>query len=274
MRVYDNAPANYHDELASWFPSWYQQVLEMDALWQTWGALLDQLQADIMRVLNNNFLVSCDEDTIHMWEDFLNITIVKPRDLENRRRFIMMHFGGFGKCSATKIKSVIKQYTGSDSTVTFERYDAEGNHWLNIQMERGDMETLYVGDVQFVLDKIIPAHILHSLKTVQEANIRSSVSISRYRYTYSPTGVRPETATLGAALGLVETYKTEQSEFIHEYPQTNQSSVAGVHPETATLGRGLELTEASQTGVSIYPVEYSPASDNTASGTLPGSLEL
>lgn len=233
MRVYDNAPTNYHDELAGWFPSWYRQVVEMDALWHTWGILLDQLQTDILRVLNNNFLLSCDESMVEVWEDFLNIAIVKTRDLESRRRFIMMHFGGFGKCSASKIKTVIKQYAGSNSTVTFEKYD-DGNCWLNIQMERGDMETLYVGDVQYILNKIIPAHILHSLKTVQHANIRSITSISRYVYTYTPTGVRPETSTLGAGIDLIETYDTAHGDFVYENPQTGEIDVAGVYPETST----------------------------------------
>lgn len=235
MRLYDNAPNNYHDELASWFPAWYRQVLEMDALWNTWGIMLDKLQADILRVLNNSFLLRCDEETIEMWEEFLGITMVSPRDLENRRRFIMMHFGGFGKCSATKIKGIIKQYTGSDSTVCFERYDETGNHWLNIRMERGDVEMLYVGDVQFVLDKIIPAHIPHSLRTFEERNIRSKTNIKRYRYEYMPAGVRPDTATVGRALNLVEATKTGVSDYLHEFPHTGENAVAGTIPGSLPL---------------------------------------
>ena len=88
MRLYDNAPGNYHDELASWFPAWYRQVLEMDALWNTWGILLDKLQADILQVLDNNFLLHCDESTIEMWEEFLGITLVSPRDLEIGRAHV------------------------------------------------------------------------------------------------------------------------------------------------------------------------------------------
>ena len=235
MRVYDNAPTSYHEELASWFPAWYRQVLEMDALWNTWGILLDRLQADILQVLENYFLVSCDEATIDMWEDFLGITITSPRDLENRRRFIMMHFGGFGKCSATKIKGIIKQYTGSDSTMTFEDYDAEGNQWLNIQMERGDVETLYVGDVQFVLEKIIPAHIPHSLRTFDEHDVRSKVNITRYRYEYTQTGTRPDTATIGRILELTDAAQTGLSSYPHEFPQTGADAVAGTIPGSLPL---------------------------------------
>lgn len=274
IRVYDIAPKSYHDELASWFPAWYRNVLEMDALWQTWGALLDQLQADILRVLNNNFLLHCDEETIKMWEDFLGITMASPRNLENRRRFVMMHFGGFGKCSATKIQGIIKQYTGSKSTVSFEPMDDDGNHWLNVQMERGDAETLYVGDVQFILDKIIPAHLPHSLRTLEQRNIHSTTSIRRYRYEYMPTGVRPETATVGAALNLAEIYKTHNAEYLHEHNPAGGGSVSGTYPETGTLGRAVELTEATQTGLDAYAYEFPQSSENVTSGTIPGTLPL
>ncbi len=274
MRLYDNSPTSYHDELASWFPAWYRDVREMDAIWHTWGILLDQLKADILQVLKNYFLLTCDEETIEMWEEFLNITLASPRDLENRRRFIMMHFGGFGKCSAEKIKGIIKQYTGSESTVTFETVDEEGNHWLNIQMERGDVETLYVGDVQFVLDKIIPAHIPHSLRTFEDRNIRSSTNITRYKYEYAPTGVRPDTSTLGKAIRLTETYLTGTGEYLHEPPRTGEVEVAGVYPDTATIGHTLDLTEATQTGVTAYPHEFPQTGDNAVAGTIPGSLPL
>jgi len=159
MRVYDNAPDNYHDELASWFPQWYRGVLEMDALWHTWGILLDNLQADIKRALDNYFLVSCDEETIEFWEQFINTDLKILHSLEYRRRYIMTHFSGFGKCSASQIKSIIKQYTGYGATVRYEECDAEGNHHLIVVMENGETEDEYLHDLQIIIEKVIPAHI-------------------------------------------------------------------------------------------------------------------
>ena len=159
MRIYDNSPTNYHDELASWFPSWYARVREMDALWYTWGKLLDQLQKDIKHALDNCFLVSCDKDTIEFWEDFMGINFLIEHPLEYRRRYIMTHFSGFGKCSASQIKNIIKQYTDSGSSVSFEPCDEDGNHELIILMENGEIENTYLTDLQSILEKVIPAHI-------------------------------------------------------------------------------------------------------------------
>lgn len=159
MRIHENAPTNWHDELASWFPSWYQDVKEMDALWHTWGVLLDQLQKDIQHVLDNYFLMRCDEETIEFWEEFMGIKLAIQHTIEYRRRYIMTHFSGFGKCSATQIKNIIKQYTGSGASVSFEKCDQAGNHELIILMENGDIENTYLADLQSILEKVIPAHI-------------------------------------------------------------------------------------------------------------------
>ena len=159
MRIHDNAPTNWHDELASWFPSWYQDVKEMDALWHTWCVLLDQLQKDIQHVLDNFFLNKCDEETIEFWEEFMKIKFAVPHTLEYRRRYIMTHFSGFGKCSATQIKNIIRQYTGSGASVSFEPCDEDGNHELIILMENGEIENTYLTDLQSILEKVIPAHI-------------------------------------------------------------------------------------------------------------------
>ena len=34
MRLYDNAYPSTYEEIKTWYPAWYRDVLEMDALWQ------------------------------------------------------------------------------------------------------------------------------------------------------------------------------------------------------------------------------------------------
>ena len=194
MRIHDNAPASWHDEMARWFPAWYQNIVEMDALWRTWGILLDQLQSDIQRVLDNYFIVSCDEETIEFWEAFMNIKLAIQHSLEYRRRYIMTHFSGFGKCSASQIKGIIKQYTGSGASVRFEKCDAAGNHELIILMENGEVERTYLEDLQTILEKVIPAHIPVTIRVNKEEGettayqsaavvvMRGSISVTAHNY--------------------------------------------------------------------------------------------
>ena len=194
MRIHDNMPTSYHDELASWFPTWYSRVPEMDALWQTWGALLDQLLKDIQQVLDNFFVGSCDEETIEFWEEFMNISMTVQHSLEYRRRYIMTHFSGFGKCSATQIKSTVKQYTGIGAIVRFEECDAAGNHQLVVIMENGEVEDEHLIELQTILEKIVPAHIPLTVRLPkQDGNITAhlSAAVTSLGGSMSVTAVRP-----------------------------------------------------------------------------------
>lgn len=222
MRIHDNSPASYHDELASWFPTWYSGVLEMDALWHTWGVLLDRLKDDIKRILDNYFLPSCDEATIEFWEEFMNVEFAVPHTLEYRRRYIMTHFSGFGKCSATQIKNICKQYTGYGAVVRFEKCDAEGNHQLIVVMENGDTEDMYLLDLQTILDKVIPAHIPLTVRLAkQEGETREAYVLA------AVTG-------LGGYISATATAPTSRDVSTALYPMVAITDISGSMNITAT----------------------------------------
>ena len=168
MRIEDNMPTSWHDEMASWFPDWYRNVREMDAVWYVWGKLLDELQKDMIQLLDNFFITRCDEETVKFWESFMHIKFAVEHTIEYRKRYIMTHFSGFGKCSATQIKNIIKQYTGSGSSVSFTPCDEDGNHELIIIMENGEVEQTYLADLQTILEKVIPAHIPVTIRVNKE----------------------------------------------------------------------------------------------------------
>ena len=137
MRFFDNAPTSWYEEMKSWFPRWYADIAEMDALWHTWGVLLDRLQVDIQHVLDNYFIASCDEDTIAFWEKFIGIHMESTLTLEQRRRFLITLFSGFGKCSKSKIQQLFRKLTGTDADVEFSVIDEQLNQalsvWVDIQ---------------------------------------------------------------------------------------------------------------------------------------------
>ena len=54
---------------------------------------------------------------------------------------------------------MIKSYTGASVDIKFEPFDEEGNNMLYIHFQRGDEPTLYMGDINLLLSKKIPAHI-------------------------------------------------------------------------------------------------------------------
>lgn len=274
MRIYDNAPESYYEELKSYFPAWYADVREMDAIWKVTGKMLTQAKNDIISMLDQAFITRCNMDTIADLENFFEIEFTSPRSDENRRRFLMALYAGFGHCSATKIKDVIRQYTGSEATVRFVPTDAEGNHTLYIDADRGDLETLYVADVRYILDKLIPAHIPNSLLIANRTNISSQVTISRCVYSHAQCGLTPQTATLGRDLSFGIDQRTGQESDIFHYAQADETAVSGLHPEVATLGRDMSVGIAENTASEAFVVEYAQASENAVCGACAASEPL
>lgn len=159
MRFFDNAPTRWYEELKSYFPRWYADVAEMDALWHTWGALLDQLQIDIQTVLDNYFITSCDEDTIEFWETFIGVRMGSNLTLEQRRRILMTLFAGFGKCSKSKIQQLFRRLTGTEADVEFSVIDDQDNQALQVWVDIENSENWNPGDVEFMLERVVPAHL-------------------------------------------------------------------------------------------------------------------
>lgn len=159
MRFFDNAPTSWYEELKSYFPRWYADIAEMDALWHTWGALLDHLQADIQTVLDNYFITSCDDETIEFWENFIGVRMGSNLSLEQRRRILMTLFAGFGKCSKSKIQQLFQKLTGTEADIEFSEIDAQHNQALQVWVDIENSANWNPVDVEFVLDRVVPAHI-------------------------------------------------------------------------------------------------------------------
>ena len=92
MRLYQKYfPGNY-DELITYYPKFYRDVLEMRAILEAHGAVLDELEDNIELVFFNNFIDTADEQTISDLEKFLDIKLNRSRSLEVRRRFVKSFF--------------------------------------------------------------------------------------------------------------------------------------------------------------------------------------
>ncbi|MDD3029887.1 MAG: DUF2313 domain-containing protein [Alphaproteobacteria bacterium] len=235
MRLYDNAPDSYHDELASYFPAWYSGILEMDAIWSITGDMLDELKQDILKVLNNTFVRECGIETIERLERYFGVKFDGPRSEAERRRFLMMMFTGFGKCSASSIKTMIREYTEAETEVTFRVSDTEGNHTLHIDVDRGDLEKFYPSDILTMLEKMIPAHIQYSMRTFFGTRIQANVTRTYWLFSYDQAGIQPDTSTLGRAQGMTASYNTDIGRYTYAPAAPSPNQAAGVIPNGLPL---------------------------------------
>lgn len=159
------------EELITYYPKFYRDVLEMRAILEAQGRLADGLEDSIEQVFANCFIDTADETTIRKLEEFLHLGLYKERSLEERRRLVKSLFVGSGKTSADMISEMIAAYTGARVTCAFEPFDEAGNNKLYIDFDRGTEKTLYMSDILSLIESRIPAHLAYRIAVCYTASI-------------------------------------------------------------------------------------------------------
>lgn len=250
--------SNY-DELITYYPKYYRDVLEMRAILEAEGKLADDIEDNIERVFNNCFIDTADEMTISKLEKFLCLGLYKQRSLEERRRLVKSFFVGNGKVSASMIGQMISAYTGAAVTCTFESFDEAGNNKLYIDFERGNESALYMSDILSLLEKKIPAHIEYRIAVVYSFPIGAGKVRKNYKYDYEMCGMKPETALLAEKHSLsTETVQTHTNSLKTYRASANEYNEAGKIPDTAVLANIKEADTAAGGLFASVDVDYIP----------------
>ena len=159
---YSNAFPSTYEELISYYPTFYRDVLEMRAILEAEGRLLDSQIESFNTVIDNCFIDTADEETITRLEKFLHIT-PNTDDLNGRRQTIKLYFTGFGKMSASKLKDFLFPFTQTESTITFKPADEAQNNLLKIVIPRGNTERFSALEVMKLLALRLPTHIWYGV---------------------------------------------------------------------------------------------------------------
>lgn len=166
-----------YDELKTYYPTLYENVVEMQAVLKSEGDLADEIKANIERVFGDGFIDTADEVTIAKLEKFLHIPLYGERSLEDRRRLVKSYFVGAGKMSASLLSDIIGTYTGATSTCKFEPCDIAGNNALYIDTERGEGTTFYASDIMRLIRAKLPTHIPFEFDAVYRNEVTVSSEI-------------------------------------------------------------------------------------------------
>ena len=152
MLIYENAFPSTYEEIKTWYPVWYHEVLDMDALWQVFGGQLDEIQAGIVRAVDNNFIDFADARTITRLEDFLRIRHDSPLTLEERRNILRAFILGRGHIGRAEIKAIVGLFTDGATEVGFTQGGI-------ITVDITHSGTVNFAGIYMVLGMRIPAHL-------------------------------------------------------------------------------------------------------------------
>lgn len=153
MNLFNKNFKSGYEELLTYYPDFYKNVYEMNAILKAQGQLVDNLESGIEQVFFNCFIDTADKNVIACYERMIGIASEDLKSLEERRSLVKSHLVGTGKISASLIKEMIRIYTGADSECRFE------NSILKIDIDRGDKNYINFGDIEKLLSTKLPAHI-------------------------------------------------------------------------------------------------------------------
>jgi hypothetical protein len=160
MLLFDNELENTYDEIKTWYPVWYLDVLDMNVLLKIYGKHFDDVRAEFIRAVDNNFIDFADAQTVSRLERFLDIVYDGPRTLAERRNVIKAFIIGSGRIGRKEIQQLLGVLTNGTIDVAF----AGGTIDINVKRDFGDVFNLF--DARLILDSRIPAHLaLHFIYT-------------------------------------------------------------------------------------------------------------
>lgn len=153
MKLYDNALGSNYEEIKNFYPVWYREVFEMDAIWRATGGKLDELQNGINRAVDNCFISTADAHAIGELEKFLYIDYDATRSLPDRRALVASFFIGNGHVGEKEIKEIVSTFTPGEIEVAL----IGGTTEISVTREISDRFNL--ADCSFIILKRIPAHL-------------------------------------------------------------------------------------------------------------------
>lgn len=153
MGLYDNAWPTTYEEIKRFYPVWYRDVLEMDAIWRVQGRELDGVRATVEGLVNNGYILTADLPTITSLEDFLRLVPEPGQSLDERRRTVVAYVRGLEHIGAPEIRSIVSAFTAGTVEVSFHA------GIIGIKTSCQESEILSLAGYLKVLYARIPTHL-------------------------------------------------------------------------------------------------------------------
>ena len=153
MGLYDNAWSHVYEEIRRFYPVWYRDVLEMDAIWRAQGVELDGVRSAIDRIVFNGYIHTADAETIAKYEEFLEIAPESGATLEARRAQIAAIMFPSPHIGAPEIRDIVGIFTSGKVDVAFSK------GLIRITVSGTADKVFALRSCGLVLQKRIPAHL-------------------------------------------------------------------------------------------------------------------
>lgn len=142
-------------DLASMLPKYFQDVMEFQEIMSAENASLEILERSIGRVWDNNYIQTCDENTVSLYEQLLNVVPRTGESLEYRKKVILNRLSQRLPYSLPRLKELLDAAVGRNGYELLVRHQE-----YKLELNIIDQTYLVLLDVKSTVQEMIPAHLL------------------------------------------------------------------------------------------------------------------
>lgn len=209
------------EELLRMYPEFYSKITDMCYVVNAEANMVDDVIDTAQTILDDSNITTAREAIISFYESIINVREAN-RSVEERRNLILLLFNMMGKLSASKIINVIKIYTGQDVEILFNRKDEKNNYILEILTQKDNIDSAFLSDMQFIMNRILPAHLVKKHQILNRYTIKVGVKLKQLLTNYIPCGtvkcgVYPTSTTLGVSRKSSLKIETNKNVILNNY---------------------------------------------------------
>lgn len=228
--IFYNRKRSGYDELKSYQPLWWAQILEMRANNKFAGYTIEKMADALEQLVKEQFFDTCTEKMLERIEIWLGISGASEMTLSERRNLVKATWIGNQKVSRSSIQALVYAYCGCSSEVHF-------THEISISANVSEAESaIYIGNLEKILSSQIPAHISwEAVMNINSTSVKVGKSIVYWLYDYQICGLNPDVSTLGVPIETDYQVETDVMSIIYDHDNSSDKTV-GTVPEISTVG--------------------------------------
>lgn len=168
-------------DIKPYFPLLYENILEIDTLVEAENSILDELNAEINRVKDNEYIITADKETIKRYEILLRITDGDDKDLEFRRQRVLNRLAMNMPFTLRALKQKLNDLIGKGNYVV-----SVDNENYTLIVESKILNQVWFNETYITINKMKPANIVFINKPFIDEKIlvNEEISLSQREYNY------------------------------------------------------------------------------------------
>ncbi|HHD2752258.1 TPA: putative phage tail protein [Clostridium perfringens] len=168
-------------DIKPYFPLLYENILEIDNLVKAENYMLDELNSEINRVKDNEYIVTADKETIKRYEILLRITDGDDKDLEFRRQRVLNRLAMNMPFTLRALKQKLNELIGKGNYLV-----SVDNENYTLIVESKILNQVWFNETYITINKMKPANIVFINKPFIDEKILTNeeISLSQREYNY------------------------------------------------------------------------------------------